>query len=130
MRPRQFERGALVDGDIAADFIAASGLAAGARGLPTPRRSQCRLSADAQWFLREFVRRRPEDRRPDDDERDLRRNLAEFVARVAGPPALPDRESARAFYAGYRAAERRGGAALVGREALFDESFDDYPEVA
>ena len=109
------ERGALVDGDIAADFIAASGLPLALADCSTPRRSQCRLSADAQWFLREF-NRRSADRLgwPDDGETRLRRSLAEF--RGAGR-----RARLRCWTANRRArstpdtARRtlRGGAALV-----------------
>ena len=132
MRPRVFERGALVDGDIAADFIAASGLPLALADCQHPADRNAAFSADAQWFMREFNRRRPRVvEASDDGETRLRRNLADFLAaRVAGPPALPERESARAFYAGYRAANAEVARRWFGREALFDESFDDYPEVA
>ena len=130
MVPRVFERGALLDGDIVADFVAASGLPLALDRCERPADRNAALSADAQWFLREFNRRRPPavDAASDAEAR-LRRHVADFVATaVCGPPARPDRESARAFYAGYREANAVVARRWFGREALFDESFADYPE--
>ncbi|GAA4999675.1 hypothetical protein FNZ56_11325 [Pseudoluteimonas lycopersici] len=130
--PRVFERDALAGGDIVADFIEASGLPLALDGCARPPDRNAALSADAQWFLREFNRRRP--RSVDamsDGETLLRRNIAAFLeSRCAGAPALPTRDAARAFYAGYRASNADVARRWFGRDALFDESFDDYPDVA
>ena len=128
--PRVFERNALVDGDIVADFVEASGLSLALDGCARAANRNAALSADAQWFLREFNRRRPRsvDAMADGEAR-LRRNIADFLsAHRAGAPALPDREAARMFYAGYREANTEVARRWFGRESLFDESFDDYPE--
>jgi hypothetical protein len=132
MVPRVFERDSLPDGDIVADFIAASGLPLALDGCERPADRNAALSADAQRFLREFNRRRPQSTAAmDEAEARLRRHVAEFLAaRGAGPRALPDRASARAFYAGYREANDAVARRWFGRERLFDESFDDYPEAA
>jgi hypothetical protein len=130
MVPRVFERGALVGGDIVADFVAASGLPLAPGQCKRPADRNAALSADAQWFLREFNRRRSRsvDAMADDEAR-LRRHVADFLAtHRAGTPALPARDAARAFYAGYREANAEVARSWFGRESLFDESFDDYPE--
>lgn len=130
MVPRVFERDALVDGDIVADFIEASGLPLALDQCTRPTDRNAALSADAQWFLREFNRRRPRsvDAMSDDEAR-LRRNIADFLAtHRAGTPAMPDHDSARAFHAGYREANAEVARRWFGRESLFDESFDDYPQ--
>jgi hypothetical protein len=132
MRPRVFERGALAGGDIVADFIEAGGLPLALDQCERPNDRNAALSADAQWFLREFNRRRPasEDAMSDGEAR-LRRHVADFLsAHRAGPPAMPDRDSARAFLAGYREANAEVARRWFGRESLFDESFDDYPLAA
>ena len=130
MVPRVFERGALVDGDIVADFIAASGLPPSLADCARPANRNAALSADAQWFLREFNRRRPRsvDAMSDDEAR-LRRNIAAFLeSNRHGAPALPARDAARAFHDGYRASNAEVARRWFGRDALFDESFDDYPQ--
>jgi hypothetical protein len=130
MVPRVFERDALVDGDIVADFIAASGLPLDLAGCARTADRNAALSADAQWFLREFNRRRPASvDAASGDETRLRRNIAGFLStHRAGTPATPGREAARAFYARYRDANAEVARRWFGRESLFDESFDDYPE--
>ena len=132
MRPRVFERGALADDDIVADFVAASGLPLSLADCKRPANRNAALSADAQWFLREFNRRRPASTdATDDDETRLRRSIAAFLeSNYAGAPALPTRDAARAFYDGYRESNAEVARRWFGREALFDESFDDYPETA
>jgi len=129
MVPRVFERDALVDGDIVADFVAASGLPLALDRCERPANRNAALSADAQWFLREFNRRRPgQVDAMSDAEAGLRRRIADFLAtQRPGTPALPDREAARAFLAPYRAANADVARRWFGRDALFDESFDDYP---
>lgn len=130
MLPRVFERGGLVDEDIVADFIAASGLPLDLAGCERPANRNAALSADAQWFLREFNRRRSASTdAAGDDEMRLRRNVVAFLeSNRPGPPAMPARDAARAFYAGYREANADVARRWFGRESLFDESFDDYPE--
>ena len=130
MLPRVFERGALVDDDVVADFVAASGLPLSLADCKRPANRNAALSADAQWFLREFNRRRPASTdAADDDETRLRRNIAALLeSNRPGPPAMPTRDAARAFYAGYREANADVAQRWFGRDALFDESFDDYPE--
>ena len=130
MLPRVFERGALVDDDVVADFAAASGLPLSLADCKRPANRNAALSADAQWFLREFNLRRPASTgAADDDETRLRRNVAAFLeSRCAGAPALPARDAARTFYDGYRASNAEVARRWFGRETLFDESFDDYPE--
>jgi hypothetical protein len=131
MVPRVFEPGALADGDIVADFIDAGGLPIAPGGCERPANRNAALSSDAQWFLREFNRRRPFVDAMADGEARLRRRIADFLsAHRAGTPALPGRESARAFYAGYRESNAEVARRWFGRERLFDESFDDYPETA
>jgi hypothetical protein len=132
MVPRVFEPGALADGDIVADFIAAAGLPLVPGVCERPANRNAALSADAQWFLREFNRRRPASvDATSDAETQLRRNIAEFLStHRAGTPALPDREAARAFYAGYRESNAEVARRWFGRDRLFDESFDDYPDTA
>lgn len=130
MLPRVFERDALAGGDIVADFVEASGLPLALEECERPADRNAALSADAQWFLREFNRRQPRsvDAMADGEAR-LRRGIADFLsAHRAGPPAMPDRAAARAFYAGYREANADVAQRWFGRDALFDESFDDYPE--
>jgi hypothetical protein len=132
MAPRVFERDALTGGDIVADFVTASGIPVALDRCERPADRNAALPADAQWFLREFNRRRPESvAAMSDGEARLRRHVADFLAmHRAGTPALPDRESARAFYAGYRASNADVARRWFGRESLFDESFDDYPDTA
>ncbi|MFT3897070.1 MAG: hypothetical protein QM719_05150 [Thermomonas sp.] len=132
MLPRVFERDALVEGDIVADFVAASGLPLALDGCERPADRNAGLSADAQWFLREFNRHRPRSVDPmSGDEARLRRHAADFLStHRAGTPAMPERDAARAFYAGYREANGEVARRWFGREALFDESFNDYPECA
>jgi len=132
MLPRVFERDALAGGDIVADFVEASGLPLALDGCERPADRNAALSADAQWFLREFNRRRPRsvDAMSDGEAR-LRRGIADFLsAHRAGTPAMPGRAAARAFLAGYREANTEVARRWFGREYLFDESFDDYPEAA
>jgi hypothetical protein len=131
MLPRVFEPGALLDDDIVADFVAASGLPLAPATCVRPTRRNAALSADAQWFLREFNRRRPATLdAADHAEARLRRHVADFLAgHGAGPPALPGRAAARAFLAGFEQENAEVARHWFGRERLFDGSFDDYPEI-
>ncbi len=132
MLPRVFERGALAGDDIVADFVAASGLPLSLADCTRPANRNAALSADAQWFLREFNRRRPASTdAADDDETRLRRNIAASLeSNRPGPQALPTRDAARAFHDRYRAANAEVARRWFGRNALFDESFDDYPQTS
>lgn len=132
MRPRVFEPGALLDDDIVADFVAASGLPLALDACVRPDKRNAALSSDAQWFLRGFNRRRPATLdAADDAEARLRRHVADFLAsHRAGPPALPGRDAARAFLAGFAEENAEVARRWFGRERLFDESFDDYPQAA
>jgi len=132
MIPRVYEPGALVGGDIVVDFLDAGGLPPALANGQRPANRNVALSANAQWFLREFNRRRPATLDASSDaETRLRRHVADFLAaHCAGAPALPDRDAARAFYATYRASNAEVARRWFGREALFEESFDDYPETA
>jgi hypothetical protein len=132
MLPRLFERGALEGDDIVADFLAASGLPIAPDRCPRPARRNAALSADAQWFLREFNRRRPDATdAADAAEARLRRHVADFLSsHGAGAPALPGRDAARAFLARFEEENAEVARRWFGRERLFDESFDDYPQAA
>ncbi|MFO1473582.1 MAG: hypothetical protein U1F20_03245 [Lysobacterales bacterium] len=103
-----------IDGDIAADFIAASGLPLALADCQHPADRNAAFSADAQWFLREFNRRRPrvveasdDGRRAAPQSRGLPRGAGRRPARAAGA-----RIGARVLRRIPRG-ERRGGAALV-----------------
>lgn len=132
MVPRVFEHGALVDDDIVADFVAASGLPLPLAECRRPANRNAALSADAQWFLREFNRRRPAALdAADAGETRLRRHVAAFLAaQRPGPPALPGRDEARAFYARFEETNAEVARRWFGRERLFEESFDEYPDAA
>ena len=129
--PRVYERARFRGGDLVADFLDAAGLPGLADGTRPDRRNTA-LSARAQMLLRAFNLRAPTlpwGRLP--DRATVRKAVAGYLAsRFPGPPMLPTRDEALAFYARYRESNARIARQWFQRDALFDEDFGAYPEQA
>ena len=126
---RLFGRKDLVDGDVVADFLTAWGL-----GTPRDYRSVGKMnesiSAEAQDYLRRLNSHvRPLTGLPLDAV--LGPLGSELARHFPGKGARPSRSEAMAFYDIFRDSnEELRKRYFPGREVLFDEDFDTYPEVA
>lgn len=130
--PRVFHPAEFRDGDLLADFVAAAGLPLDAARCIRPDSRNTALSARAQWLMRQFnlgADDLPWDRLP--DRARLSNALADELGRLCpGPPLLPSRSEALAFYEHFREPNARVARRFFGREALFDDDFSEYPETA
>lgn len=129
--PRVFEPAALLDRDLISDFMHAADLPAIADLQRPPRRNEA-LSAMAQRLLLAYNSSRatlvplPEPRNAQ-----LQRMVVAFVEQAyPGPPASPAKAQALAFHEGFRESNCRVAREWFGREQLFKEDFDAYPEQA
>ena len=125
---RLFDRRELVAGDVIADFLSAWGLGAPKDYLPVEKLNES-IDAPAQDFLRRVNKTLAV--LPGLPREAVQGPLADQLARnFGGRGPRPSRSAAEAFYAKYRdsneAVRKRH---FPGREALFDENFDAYPEV-
>ncbi len=127
--PRVYERvgpDGLVD-----DFVAASGLRLPVERLTRPRTgANPALSARAQRIMREFnlLQDGPAVTR---QQQRVRRQLAAVLASAfPGAPRRPSRADARAYVERYRDDNARIADTWFGGDELFDDDFDEYPEVA
>jgi hypothetical protein len=124
---RLFERSELIDGDIIADFLAAWGLGMAKDYLPVKKLNES-IDARAQDFLRRM--NATFEPLPGLPREAVQGPLVDHLARnFSGIGPRPSRSAAESFYAKYResneAVRRRH---FPARTALFDESFDAYPE--
>lgn len=128
--PRVYDRGWFRGGDLLEDFVDAAALPVRVAACTRPERRNPSLSAQAQWLLRQFnlaADTLPWDRLP--DRATTTNAVADHLAsECPGPPMLPSRADALAFYARHRDSNARLARRWFGREALFDDDFSAYDE--
>lgn len=129
LRPRLFDRSAMVGGDVVQDFLSICGLSR----VNVPQRmaeSNQSMRPEAQEFFRrlnEFALSL--DARPDETWVKRRPIQRLMRAAYAGPGRLPARRDARAFLAAFEAGNERVRAEhFPERERLFNDNFSRYPE--
>lgn len=128
--PRVFDATAFRGGDLLADFVDAAALPLDPARCRRPESQNVALSARAQWLLRQFnlgADALPWDQLP--ERARLTNLLADELGRQCpGPPLLPARSDAIAFYEPFREGNARLARRWFGRDALFDDDFSEYPD--
>lgn len=131
VRPRVYETARERDGGLVADFVECSGLPVRPDALavpPTPANPS--LSAKAQRILLEFNRRTGGGAAVDPQDVIARRVVVGEARRLnPGPPNRPARAEARAYLERFADGNARVAQTWFDRDELFDDSFDEYPEV-
>lgn len=129
--PRVYEPAAFRGGDLIADFIHAAALPLDPATALKPEPRNAALSHEAQQFLLAYNRCHADAPLPEPAHTQLQRIVAAFVEQnIPGPRALPNRMDAIDFYAQFHDTNARVAREWFGRETLFEESFDDYPETS
>jgi hypothetical protein len=124
-----FNRGQLYQGDLLRDFSRRAGIGYEGSGVLVPERVNESLSGSGQHFYCHANRLLlgPEGKR--DNHSRLRILVKRFVNnRYSGKSRLPSRSQAAAFYDDFRDDNSRIARRLLGREQLFEENFDQYPQ--
>ena len=126
MRPRIFERSQLAGGSIVTDFSETQlGLFLNQDEI---KRSNVSLSLTAQIALMMFNQAMGVESRM--HVRKHRRELAKYLEKVApGSDGKPARSLALSFYENFREGNNHLARLYFERENLFDENFDQYPEI-
>lgn len=128
---RLFDRAHLVEGDLIADFCAATGIDP-ALDLESPDSRNPSLSSLGIHFLETFNKHVPD--RVGSDLNKVRRNVVEIMEEnFAGQYKMVARAAAEAFYSQFRegnAVIREKYFPQLTRPTLFDEDFSAYPEAA
>lgn len=131
VRPRMFDRAAMVGGDVVRDFADAAGIPYFEAEVPTDANPS--LSLEAQAFLIELADRAREagHEGPFVDVTGYQAISRVLNSEFAGKGMRPARDEAIAFYAQVRESnERVRRAWFPDRPKLFPEDFSKYPEVA
>jgi len=128
--PRNYDAVRRDGRDLLDDFVEAAALPLESVSLERPRRQNESLSSKALQVLREF-NTRAAGWTADNEVRQVRRILTGVVEqRFPGKPPRPSRDEARDYLAGYAEANARVARRWFDTDELFDDDFDDFPEVA
>lgn len=126
-----FDPGEFQGGDLLQDFAATVGFRIG-DDMALPERANETLSARVQEALLLINRAFPPrsaDNELDRQNRALQRYITEQLAsKYPGPPKMPTREQARAFYGLFEASNTALARDYLGRDTLFSTDFSRYPE--
>lgn len=130
LRVRRFDRAHLLGGDALTDYLAIVGMQADSLdGWKLPKAMNESLAPEAQAFLEAFNRRVP--RYVDGKANPLRGSIVGILEqRFPGSGPGVARDQAIAFYQRFRENNRRLAEEYGFGDALFEESFEGYPENA
>jgi hypothetical protein len=124
-----FDRACLYQGDLLQDFARRVGITYGTKNLVIPERVNESLSGAGQNFYCHANRLLMGANGKRDNYPRLRIVLKRFInSHYSGKSRLPSRDEAAAFYDDFRDDNARIARRMLGREQLFEENFDKYPQ--